>query len=67
MRAPSGGAGGARTVLNPVLGYRQTTELARRALLTGRTVREPARPSRSLSDEQIDVLLDHERVVRPEL
>ncbi|GHG34546.1 aspartate ammonia-lyase [Streptomyces zaomyceticus] len=58
---------GLATALNPVLGYRRATDLARRSLLTGRSVRELARESALLTDEQIDVLLDHERLVRPEL
>ncbi|WP_327160198.1 aspartate ammonia-lyase [Streptomyces zaomyceticus] len=58
---------GLATALNPVLGYQRTTDLARRSLLECRSVRELASESGLLTDEQIDVLLDHERLARPEL
>ncbi|MFD3870042.1 aspartate ammonia-lyase [Streptomyces sp. NPDC058623] len=46
------------TALNPLLGYKATTELARECLVTGRSVRDLARESGALPDPELAGLLD---------
>ncbi|HZL98861.1 MAG TPA: aspartate ammonia-lyase [Planctomycetota bacterium] len=53
---------GVVTALNPVLGYRISTELAAEAMLTGKGIVEIVRERKLLSEQQIDRLLDPARM-----
>ncbi|MEE9198864.1 MAG: class II fumarate hydratase [Dehalococcoidia bacterium] len=53
------------TALAPVIGYDAAAEIAKKAAETGRTVREVAREDTSISEEELDRLLDPERMVGP--
>ncbi|MEW1910911.1 aspartate ammonia-lyase [Kitasatospora sp. NPDC085895] len=50
------------TALNPVIGYRRSTELARRCVVERRTVRDLAAEARVLPSEQLDGILDPRRL-----
>ncbi|WP_431683757.1 aspartate ammonia-lyase [Kitasatospora sp. KL5] len=50
------------TALNPVIGYRRSTELARRCVAERRTVRDLAGEARVLPSEQLDGILDPRRL-----
>jgi fumarate hydratase class II len=50
------------TALAPAIGYDRAAEIAKEAAKTGRTIREVARESTDLSDEEIDRLLDPEKM-----
>ncbi|TXS33012.1 aspartate ammonia-lyase [Streptomyces sp. ms191] len=65
LRAQVEGSAVLATALNPSLGYQQATELAGRSLATGRTVRELAAESGLLTDEELDELLDPDRLAHP--
>jgi len=53
------------TALNPVLGYRRCSEVAREATLTGRPVREIILEKGYLTAEQLDELLSPRRLTEP--
>ncbi len=55
------------TGLVPAIGYDRAAAIAHQAYATGRTVREVARDQTELSEEELDRLLDPERLVRPSL
>ena len=54
---------GLATALNPLLGYRATTEVAREALVTGCTVPDVVRRRGLLTDAQLDEALSLQRLV----
>ncbi|MGI8825003.1 MAG: class II fumarate hydratase [Chloroflexota bacterium] len=53
------------TALAPEIGYERAAELAKEAAKTGRTIREVARESTDLSDEQLDRILNPEAMTEP--
>jgi fumarate hydratase class II len=53
------------TALAAVIGYDAAAEIAREAARAGRTVREVARDRTSLSDDELDRLLDPARMTEP--
>jgi fumarate hydratase class II len=55
------------TALAPVIGYDAAAEIAKEAAKSGRTVREVAREKTSLSDEELDRILDPARMTEPGL
>ena len=48
---------GLATVLNPVVGYHEASEVAREAAATGKSVREVILEKKILSEEELDKLL----------
>ena len=54
---------GVVTALNPVLGYKKSTQIAAEALRTGRGVVELVREQKLLTEEQIAMYLDPSRMV----
>ncbi|MGM0686360.1 MAG: aspartate ammonia-lyase [Promethearchaeati archaeon] len=54
------------TVLNPVIGYKAATRIAKKALDTGKSIREIAFEEGIMDQKWLDVLLDPERMTRPE-
>ncbi|MEU7697087.1 aspartate ammonia-lyase [Streptomyces sp. NPDC039028] len=65
LRALVESSSGLATALNPVIGYRQATALARMCQATGTPVRELASDSGLVSDEELSVLLDPWRLAHP--
>ena len=55
------------TALAPAIGYDRAAEIAKEAAASGRTIREVARERASLSEEELDRLLDPERMTEPGL
>ena len=55
------------TALAPVVGYDKAAEIAKLADRTGRTIREVAREQLSLSDQQLDEILDPGKMTTPGL
>jgi fumarate hydratase class II len=55
------------TALAPVIGYRRAAEIAKAARRTGRTVREVAAERGVFSPEELDALLDPQRMTEPGL
>jgi fumarate hydratase class II len=55
------------TALAPRIGYDAAAAMAKKAYATGRTVREVAREVTDLSEEELDALLDAERMTEPNL
>jgi fumarate hydratase class II len=55
------------TALAPAIGYDAAAEIAKEAAKTGRTIREVARQKTQLSEEDLDRLLDPERMTEPGL
>ena len=55
------------TALAPVVGYDKAAEIAKLADRTGRTIREVAREQLSLSDQQLDEILDPAKMTTPGL
>ncbi len=53
------------TALNPVIGYDHSTEIAKEALATGRSVYDLVLEKGILSKEQIDEILAPENMIRP--
>jgi fumarate hydratase class II len=51
------------TALAPEIGYERAAGLAKKALASGRTIREVAREESGLSRERVDRLLDPESQV----
>jgi len=56
---------GVVTALNPVLGYKKCSEVAREATLTGRPLREVILEKGYLTAEQLDELLSPKRLTEP--
>ena len=54
------------TALAPIIGYDAAAAIAKDAAKTGRTIREVARERTKLSEEELDRLLDPERLVKPD-
>lgn len=54
------------TALNPVIGYKAATRIAKKALDTGKSIREIAFEEGIMDQKWLDVLLDPERMTRPE-
>ena len=55
------------TALAPAIGYDQATQIAKEASAMGATIREVARQRTSLSEEELDRLLDPEKMTEPGL
>lgn len=55
------------TALSPAIGYDAAAAIAKEAAATGKTIREVAKLKTSLSDEQLDELLNPEEMTRPSL
>ena len=55
------------TGLSPAIGYDAATAIAKEAAATGKTIRETAKEHTSLTDAQLDVLLDPARMTEPGL
>jgi fumarate hydratase class II len=55
------------TALAPAVGYDQAAAIAKEASKTGRTIREVAREKTSLSDAELDTLLDPAKMTEPGL
>ena len=53
------------TGLTPAIGYDKATAIAKEAAAKGLTIREVAKSEAGLTDEQLDVLLDPERMTAP--
>ena len=53
------------TGLTPAIGYDKATAIAKEAAAKGLTIREVAKRTAGLTDEQLDVLLDPERMTAP--
>jgi aspartate ammonia-lyase len=53
------------TALNPLLGYERSSEIAREAMVSGRSVYEIVLEKGYLSQEQLDELLSPENMTRP--
>ena len=54
------------TALNPYIGYAKAAEIAKEAVATGKSIIEIARAKKLLSDEQINEILDPERMTEPQ-
>ena len=55
------------TALSPAIGYDAAAGIAKQAAATGRTIREVAKDETSLSDAELDELLNPEDMTRPSL
>ena len=55
------------TALTPAIGYDKAAEIAKEAAATGATIREVARKLTSLTDQQLDQLLDPAKMTEPGL
>ena len=55
------------TALAPVVGYDKAAEIAKIAAATGRTIRDVAREQLSLSEKELDEILDPAKMTRPGL
>jgi fumarate hydratase class II len=55
------------TALSPAIGYDAAAAIAKEAAATGKTIREVAKLKTSLSDEQLDQLLNPEEMTKPSL
>ena len=55
------------TALSPAIGYDRAAEIAKEAAATGSTIRETAKSMTDLTDEQLDDLLDPEKMTEPGL
>jgi fumarate hydratase class II len=53
------------TALAPVIGYDKAADIAKEGAKTGRTVREIAREKTSLSEDELNKLLDAEKMTEP--
>ena len=56
---------GVVTALNPVIGYKNSTKIAKEALQTGRGVYELVLEHGILSKEELDTILKPENMIRP--
>ena len=54
------------TALNPYIGYAKAAEIAKEAVATGKSIIEIARARKLLTDEQINQILDPERMTEPQ-
>jgi len=57
---------GLATALAPYIGYLEAAKVAKRALAEGKTITELVRKDGILSDEELEQLLDPERMTRPD-
>jgi fumarate hydratase class II len=55
------------TALVPAVGYDKSAEIAKKAAKTGQTIRQVAREDTDLSEEQLNKLLDPEKMTEPGL
>ena len=55
------------TALTPAIGYDKAAEIAKEAAATGATIREVAKKKTSLTDDQLDELLDPAKMTEPGL
>ena len=55
------------TALSPAIGYDKAAQIAKEAAATGSTIREVARKMISLTDQELDGLLDPEKMTEPGL
>ena len=55
------------TALSPAIGYDKAAEIAKEAAATGETIREVAKKRTSLTDKELDELLDPESMTEPGL
>jgi fumarate hydratase, class II len=55
------------TALAPAIGYDAAAEIAKEAAKSGRTIREVAREKTQLSEQELDRLLDPEKMTKPGL
>ena len=55
------------TGLAPAIGYDAAAAIAKEAAATGKTIREVAKSSTSLSDDELDDLLDPQAMTEPGL
>ena len=55
------------TALAPVVGYDKAAEIAKKAAATGRTIREVAREETTLSEQELEEILNPERMTEPGL
>ena len=55
------------TALSPAIGYDKAAEIAKEATATGETIREVAKKRTSLTDQQLDELLDPAKMTEPGL
>ena len=55
------------TALSPAIGYDKAAEIAKEAAVTGETIREVAKKRTSLTDKELDELLDPESMTEPGL
>ena len=53
------------TGLSPAIGYDRAAEVAKQAAASGKTIREAARELTTLTDEQLDLLLDPSAMTEP--
>jgi aspartate ammonia-lyase len=53
------------TALNPIIGYEQSTMIAKEALKTGRSVYELVLEHKILTKEQLDKILAPENMIKP--
>jgi len=53
------------TALAPVIGYDRAAEIAKKAAATGRTIREVAREETTLSEAELNEILNAERMTEP--
>jgi len=53
------------TALAPVIGYDKAAEIAKKAAATGRTIREVAREETTLSEKELEEILNAERMTEP--
>jgi len=53
------------TALNPYIGYAKAAEIAKQAVASGRSIIEIAREKKLLSEEEINEILDPERMTEP--
>lgn len=56
---------GLATALVPYIGYDAAADLAKEAMLSGRTIREVAREKKVLPEEELDRILDPYEMIRP--
>ena len=55
------------TALSPAIGYDKAAEIAKNAASSGGTIREVAKSMTTLSDDELDDLLDPEKMTEPGL
>lgn len=55
------------TALNPYIGYKNSTEIAKEALETGRSVYDLVLERGILSEERLNEILDPENMLKPHL